>query len=67
MIRSYVCIQPALPYLALKVALDALEVVVGVDMGVEVDPGGGGEGTEMTLVHNALLIRRQSELPLPDF
>ena len=57
--------QPEMSYLALKVALDTLEVVVGVDMGVEVDPGGGGEGAEMALVHDALLIRRQSELPLP--
>lgn len=56
--------QSVFPHLALKVALDALEVVVGVDVGVEVDPGGGGVGAEVALVHDALLIWRQSELTL---
>ena len=51
--------QSILPYLALKVALDALEVVVGVDVGVEVDPGGGCVGAEVALVHDALLVWRQ--------
>ena len=56
--------QSVFPYLTLKVALDALEVVMGVDVSVEVDPGGCGVGAEVALVHDALLIWRQSELPL---
>ena len=38
---------------------------MGVDVGVEVDPGGGGVGAEVALVHDALLVWRQSELILP--
>ena len=37
---------------------------MGVDVGVEVDPSGGGVGAEVALVHNTLLIWRQSELVL---
>ena len=51
-------------YLVLKVTLDTLEVVVRVDVCVEVDPGGGGVGAEVALVHDPLLVGRQTELVL---
>ena len=54
----------AAAYLVLKVTLDTLEVVVRVDVGVEVDPGGGGVGAEVALVHDPILVRRQTELVL---
>ena len=38
---------------------------MSVDVGVEVCPGGGSVGAEVTLVHNPLLVRGQSELVLP--
>ena len=38
---------------------------MGVDVGVEADPGGGGVGAEVALVHDPLLVRGQSEPPLP--
>ena len=37
---------------------------MSVDVGVEGSPGGCGEGAEVTLVHNTLLIIGQSELVL---
>ena len=47
-----------------KITFDTLEVVVSVDVGVEGGPGGGGEGAEVALVHDALLVSRQRELVL---
>ena len=37
---------------------------MSVDVGVEGGPGGGGEGAEVALVHDALLISGQGELEL---
>ena len=51
--------------LAFKITFETLKVVVGVDVGVEGVPGGGGEGAEVALVDQTLLVRRQAELVLP--
>ena len=37
---------------------------MSVDVGVEGGPGGGGEGAEMALVHDALLVSGKGELVL---
>ena len=37
---------------------------MSVDVGVEGGPGGGGEGAEVALVHDALLVRGERELEL---
>ena len=37
---------------------------MSVDVGVEGCPGGGGEGAEVALVHDALLVLGQRELEL---
>ena len=47
-----------------KITFDTLEVVVSVDVGVEGGPGGGSEGAEVALVHDALLVSWQPELVL---
>ena len=50
--------------LAFKIALEALEVVVSVDVGVEACPGSGCIGAEVALVHDAILVRGEAELEL---
>ena len=35
---------------------------MSIDVSIEVDPGGGRVATQMTLIHNTILIWRQSEL-----
>ena len=52
------------PYLVLKVTLDTLELVMSVDMSIEVDSCCCRVGAEMTLIHDPLLIRGQTELVL---